>query len=59
VAGGDDPAMPWRGHGVVESVVGLRLDLWGPLLRIESGTSLRTGHTELSLDIHPDWWALM
>jgi hypothetical protein len=59
VAGGDDPKMPWRGEGAVQPVVGVRLDLWGPLVRVETGTSLRTGHTALILDIHPDWWALM
>ncbi len=37
VASGDEPALPWRGTGTIEPVAGLRLDLWGPLFRIETG----------------------
>jgi hypothetical protein len=50
---------PWRAGGAIETVAGLRLDLWGPLLRIEGGVSLRTGRFGVSVDAHPDWWPVM
>ncbi|HEY3935049.1 MAG TPA: hypothetical protein VGL65_10590 [Gemmatimonadales bacterium] len=59
VAGGEIVAVPWRATGQVEPVAGVRLDLWGPLLRVESGISLRTGHAAISLDVHPDWWGVL
>jgi hypothetical protein len=58
-AGGDIAALPWRGTATIEPVAGLRLDLWGPLLRIESGISLRTGHVAFAFDVHPDWWPVL
>jgi hypothetical protein len=59
VAGGDDARWPWRAAGRVEPVVGVRLDLWGPLVRIETGMSLRTGRFGVSIDAHPDWWPIL
>lgn len=59
IAGGDDARRPWRGTGALESVAGVRLDLWGPLLRVEAGVSLRTGRFGISLDAHPDWWPVL
>lgn len=56
VAGGDQAGFPWRGTASLEPVVGLRLDLWGELLRVETGISLRHGGLGLSLDFHPSWW---
>ena len=59
IVGGDDPSAPWRANGAIEPVAGLRLDLWGPLIRFEGGVSLRTGRVGLTVDVHPDWWAMM
>ncbi len=59
VAGGDDLAAPWRGTGEVLPVFGLRLDLWGPLVRVEAGAALHTGRFGFAIDIHPDWWGVM
>lgn len=59
VAGGDDPRWPWRAVGRVEPVAGLRLDLWGPLVRVEAGVALRSGRFGISLDAHPDWWPIL
>ena len=59
IVGGDMANVPWRATGRIDPVVGLRLDLWGPLFRIETGVSLRTGRVGLAVDVHPDWWALM
>ena len=58
-AGGDFPDLPWRATGAVEPVAGVRLDLWGPLFRIDAGMSLRTGRVGVSFDMHPDWWGVM
>jgi hypothetical protein len=59
IAGGDEPGMPWRATDRIEPSAGLRLDLWGPLIRLAAGMALRTGRAEVVLDIHPDWWRLM
>jgi len=58
-AGGEEPGLRWRAGGPVQTVVGARLDLWGPLLRVEGGIALRTGNAEITVDVHPDWWPLM
>ncbi len=58
VAGGG-LRLPWQATGRVEAVAGLRVDLWGPLLRLEAASSLRTGHIGLTLDVHPDWWPVL
>ncbi len=57
VAGGAMLGLPWAASGRVEPVAGLRLDLWGPLLRLESGIALRTGHLGVAFDLHPAWWS--
>ncbi len=59
IAGGDDPDRPWRGTARIQPVAGVRLDLWGPLLRVEAGVSLRSGRVGLSVDAHPDWWPVL
>lgn len=59
IAGGPVAGVPWTATDRVEPVAGLRLDLWGPLLRVETGISIRTGRVEVTLDAHPDWWPLM
>lgn len=59
IAGGDDPGRPWRGSARLEPVAGVRLDLWGPLLRVEAGVSLRSGRVGVSVDAHPDWWPVL
>ncbi len=59
LAGGSVAGVPWSATDRVETVAGLRLDLWGPLLRVETGVSLRTGRVEVTVDAHPDWWPVM
>lgn len=59
VAGGAIPDSPWQGGGRIEPVIGIRADLWGPLLRVEGGASLRTGKIGVTFDVHPDWWPLL
>jgi hypothetical protein len=59
IAGGGQAGLPWSATDRVEPVAGLRLDLWGPLLRVAAGMALRTGQLSLTVDVHPDWWGLM
>lgn len=59
MAGGELPEMPWRATGDPETVLGVRVDLWGPLLRLEAGWALRRGTVGVSFDAHPDWWPLL
>jgi hypothetical protein len=59
ISGGDDARLPWRGTGEIESSAGVRFDLWGPLLRVEAGVSLRSGRFGISVDAHPDWWPVL
>jgi hypothetical protein len=59
IAGGEQPGLPWTATGRIEPVAGLRLDLWGPLLRVAAGMALRTGQLSFAVDVHPDWWGLM
>lgn len=51
--------LPWQATGDLVPVLGARLDLWGPLLRVELGWAPRTGGISLMLDAHPDWWPLL
>ncbi len=59
VAGGTIGELPWRGSGEVETVLGLRLDLWGPLLRLDLGWAPSRHRMGFSVDAHPDWWPLL
>lgn len=59
VAGGGVAGVPWRATGTIEPVVGVRLDLWGPLLRLEAGWAVRQGGLGVTLDAHPDWWSML
>lgn len=52
--GGDRASLPWRSGW--EPVIGLRVDLWGPILRLEAGWSPRRGSIGFTFDAHPDWW---
>ncbi len=56
IAGGPMPGLPWQASGRIEAAAGLRLDLWGRLVRLESGFALRTGRVAFTVDLHPDWW---
>jgi hypothetical protein len=51
--------VPWPATGAVVPVLGMRLDLWGPLLRVEAGWAPRTGGFSVAIDAHPDWWPLL
>ncbi len=59
VAGGGVAGVPWRPTARVEPVAGIRVDLWGPILRVDAGVGLRRGTVALTIDIHPDWWPIL
>lgn len=59
MAWGGQAGVPWQASGMVVPVVGVRLDLWGPLVRLEAGWAPRTGGFSVFLDAHPDWWPLL
>lgn len=50
---------PWPGSSGIQPVLGLRLDLWGPLLRAELGWAPRGRGFGLAGDAHPDWWPIL
>lgn len=59
VAGGTVEGVPWRATGQLEPVAGLRIDVWGPILRVDAGMSLRRGSVGITIDVHPDWWPIL
>lgn len=50
---------PWRPATDPVAVLGFRLDLGGPLARVELGWEPRTGGVQLLLDAHPSWWPIL
>ncbi|MBA2290868.1 MAG: hypothetical protein H0W15_00275, partial [Gemmatimonadales bacterium] len=58
VVGGEVGGVPWRATSLVEPVAGLRIDAWGPTIRIDAGVGLRRGTVGVTIDIHPDWWPI-
>jgi hypothetical protein len=58
VAGGE-AALGAVAHEGLHPYLGVRVDLWGPLLRLEGGWNPRSGAVSLGLDAHPDWWPLL
>ena len=59
VASAPASGQPWIGTGALIPVLGARLDLWGPLVRLELGWAPRSGGFSVMLDAHPDWWPLL
>lgn len=43
----------------LQPIIGVRFDLWGPILRFEAAWNPRLGTTTLGVDAHPDWWPLL
>lgn len=58
VAGGRVVGVPWQPTGLVQPIAGLRVDVWGPILRVDAGVGLRRGTVGVTIDIHPDWWPI-
>src|SRR5690606_24858546 len=58
-AGGGVAGAPWQPSLDPLTVAGMRVDLGGPLARIELGWSPRAGSVRLLLDAHPTWWPIL
>ena len=43
----------------IRPVVGVALELFMRLIRVESGVGLRDGHFGITLDINREWWGLL
>src|SRR5690606_4222359 len=59
IAGGRVPGSPWGSSTGVRPSIGIRFDLWGPLVRLELGWAPRDRGWDVSSDAHPDWWPLL
>jgi hypothetical protein len=57
--GGEIPLAPGRHSDAIEASIGLRLDLWGPLVRLTLGWDPRRGNVGFVFDAHPDWWPML
>jgi hypothetical protein len=53
------PAVGTAPHEGLQPYLGVRVDLWGPLLRLEAGWNPRNATVSFGLDAHPDWWPLL
>jgi hypothetical protein len=59
IAGGRVPGSPWGSSTGVRPSIGIRFDLWGPLVRVELGWAPRDRGWGVSGDAHPYWWPLL
>lgn len=51
--------LPWSPSGGIRPVVGLAVELFMRLLRVESGIGLRDGGFGITVDVNRDWWRLL
>ncbi len=58
-AGGATDGMPWNADAGARPVVGLALELFMRLFRVEAGVALRTGRVGVTVDISRDWWGAL
>jgi hypothetical protein len=53
------PGLPWAATGGVRPVVGLALEWFMRLIRVEAGIGVRDGDLGITVDINRDWWGLL
>jgi hypothetical protein len=58
-AGDPLPDLPWTSSDGIRPVVGLALELFMRLLRVEGGVGLRDGGFGITVDVNRDWWRLL
>jgi hypothetical protein len=58
-AGDPLTTLPWVRSGGVRPVVGLAVELFMRLLRVEGGVGLRDGGFGITVDVNRDWWRLL
>ncbi len=59
VTGRPMPGLPWTGSDGVRPVVGVALEWFMRLIRVEAGVGLRDGGFGLTVDVNRDWWGLL
>jgi hypothetical protein len=58
-AGGQQAGVPWGASDGIRPVLGVAVDLFMRLIRIEGGMALRTGDFGLTVDVNRDWWGIL
>jgi hypothetical protein len=58
-AGGQQAGVPWGASDGIRPVVGVAVDLFMRLIRVEGGMALRTGDFGLTVDVNRDWWGIL
>jgi hypothetical protein len=51
--------LPWTGSDGLRPVVGVALEWFMRLIRVEAGVGLRDGDFGLTVDVNRDWWGLL
>jgi hypothetical protein len=51
--------LPWTASDGVRPVVGVAVELFMRLIRVEAGVGLRHGDFGLTVDVNRDWWGLL
>ena len=59
VTGRQLPGLPWTESDGVRPVVGVALEWFKRLIRVEAGVGLRDGGFGLTVDVNRDWWGLL
>jgi hypothetical protein len=53
------PGLPWDGSDGIRPVVGVALEWFMRLIRVEAGVGLRGGGVGLTIDVNRDWWGVL
>jgi hypothetical protein len=53
------PGLPWHATGGIRPVVGVAVEWFMRLVRVEAGIGLRDGGMGITIDINRDWWGLL
>jgi hypothetical protein len=59
VSGRPISGLPWTATDGVRPVVGMALEWFMRLIRVEAGVGLRDGGFGLTVDVNRDWWGLL
>ena len=51
--------LPWKGTRGIRPVIGVALEWFMRLVRVEAGVGLRDGGVGVTVDINRDWWGLL
>jgi hypothetical protein len=51
--------LPWKASDGVRPTVGIALEWFMRIIRLEAGIGLRTGEVGVTFEIHRDWWSIL